>query len=84
MTVEFATCEKNTAFEYIKKVLPSKEIKEEMISKLLLLVEKDILRVQDPLMYGNTIGVVQGRNFKQENMSEVNEAIDQLKINKII
>jgi len=82
--IEFATCEVNRAFDYLKQVYPSREITKEMVSKLLDLVSKDILRIQDPYMYGNKIAVVAGNKYKPENKVEIDEAIKQLKENGLI
>ena len=84
MNIEFATCNKETAFGYLEKVYPSKKLTKEMVSKLLDLVEKDIVRVQDPLMYGNRIGVSQGKKFKPEDKVLVDEAISQMKQNDLL
>ena len=84
MNIEFATCVKTTAFGYLQKVYPTKTITEDQVSKLLDLVGRDIVRIQDPYMYGNRIGVVGGSNYKPENKLEIDEAIAQLKENKIL
>ena len=67
MYIQFATCERNRALEYIKKVYPSKTITDtpDCAADLLALVEKDIVRIQDPMMYGNRIEVVPGRQYKE-------------------
>ena len=67
MNIEFATCNRVTAFGYLQKVYPSKNITEEMCSKLLDLVADDIVRIRDPLMYGNKVAVIAGNNYKSEN-----------------
>ena len=84
MNIEFATCVKATAFGYLQKVYPSKDLKEEMCSKLLDLVQKDIVRIRDPLMYGNRIAVVQGQKYNSENKKDIDEAIAQLKENELL
>lgn len=84
MNIEFATCVKTTAFGYLQKDCPTKTITEDQVSKLLDLVSRDIVRIQDPYMYGNRIGIIQGRNYKSENMPEINEAIAQMKENDLI
>ena len=84
MNIEFATCVKATAFGYLQKVYPTKNVTEEKVSKLLSLVERDIVRIQDPYMYGNRIGVVAGTNYKAENKTEIDEAISQLKENDLL
>lgn len=59
MNIEFATCERVRALEFIQRVYPSKKITDtpDCAGPLLDLVEKDIVRIQDPTMYGNRIGV---------------------------
>ena len=84
MNIEFATCNKSTAFSYLQKVYPNTCLTVNMVSKLLDLVDKDILRVRDPLMYGKTIGVIAGNNYKPELKPLVDNAISQLKENKLL
>ena len=69
MTIQFATCERRRALEFIQKVYPGRNIEDtpESISTLLDLVEKDIIRIQDPNMYGKRIGVVPGRNWTEDD-----------------
>jgi hypothetical protein len=64
MNIEFATCERKRALEFIQKVYPSKMITDtpECAGPLLDLVERDIVRIQDPMMYGNRIAVSQNAN----------------------
>ena len=84
MNIEFATCVRVTAFGYLQKVYPKMNVTEEMVSKLLDLVQKDIVRVQDPYMYGNRIGIVAGNNYnKEKHTSLINEAISQLHENNL-
>ena len=78
MDIEFATCVRNKALEYIQKALPS--VEENDIVLLLDLIEKDILRVQDPHMYGSRIGIVPGQKYNNKFKNEINEAIKPLKI----
>ena len=84
MNIEFATCSKGTAFGYLQKVYPSKTITEKMCSKLLDLVDKDIVRIRDPYMYGNRIAVIGGNKYMPENKPEIDEAIEQLKENDLL
>lgn len=84
MVINFATCEVDRAFEYIQKVYPSRVVNKEEISKLLDLVGKDILRVQDPSMYGNQIQVIRGNNFTEADNEAIQDAIKQLKENDFI
>lgn len=57
MDIEFATCEHKQALEFIQQVYPSKTITDtpECAGPLLDLVERDIVCVQNPMMYGNQI-----------------------------
>lgn len=74
MNIEFATCERHRALGYIQRVYPSKIITDtpESAGPLLDLVEKDIVRVQDPMMYGNQIAVSpNATNWKEEYREQV-------------
>ena len=59
MNIEFATCERARALSYIQRVYPSSVITDspDSAGPLLDLVERDIVRIQDPAMHGNTIAV---------------------------
>jgi len=63
--IQFATCERKKALEYLQKVYPSRTITDtqESAQALLDLVEKDLVRIQDPFMYGNRIQVVPGKKW---------------------
>lgn len=67
MNIEFATCERKRALEFIQRVYPSASIKDtpEQAGPMLDLVEKDVIRIQDPMMYGNSIQAVPGRNWDE-------------------
>lgn len=64
MDIEFATCERKRALEFIQRVYPSKSITDtpDCAGPLLDLVERDIVRIQDPTMYGNKIAVSPNAN----------------------
>jgi hypothetical protein len=59
MNIEFATCERSRALSFIQQVYPNKTITDtpDCAGPLLDFVEKDIVRIQDPMMYGNSIQV---------------------------
>lgn len=59
MGIEFATCERQRALGFIQAVYPSRIITDtpDSAGPLLDLVEQDIVRIQDPMMYGNRIEV---------------------------
>ena len=73
----FATCEVKGAIRFLKKAYPEKEIKEEQIPKLVDLIGKDILRIQDPDFH-IPAQIVSGRKYdKNEHLELVNEAINE-------
>lgn len=67
MIINFATCDRKRALEFIQKVYPSKTITDtpESAGPLLDFVEKDIVRIQDPIMYGNRIEVIPSKNWDE-------------------
>lgn len=73
MTIQFATCCRKTALEYIQAVYPSKKISDtpESAGKLLDFVEKDIVRIQDPRMYGSQVQVTPATNWDEKYREEI-------------
>ena len=65
--INFATCVRGTALEFVRKVLPSMDIEDtpESAGPFLDFVERDIVRVQDPMMYGNTIAITPSKNWDE-------------------
>lgn len=80
MSFSFATCERNRALKFIQKVYPSKTISDtpESAGPLLDFVEKDIVRIQDPMMHGNNIGVLPSKNWKEEYRDDIIKACQQI------
>ena len=68
MNIEFATCERKRALGFLQKVYPSKVITDTpgCAGPLLDFVEQDVVRIQDPLMYGNRIQVVPGKAWVED------------------
>lgn len=68
MIIAFATCERQRALAFIQQVYPAKKIVDtpDCAGPLLDLVEKDIVRVQDPAMHGSVIAVIPSTNWKEE------------------
>ena len=66
--IDFATCNRGQALKYIQTVYPDKDITDtpESAGKLLDFVEKDMVRVQDPMMYGNQIAINPGKNWVED------------------
>lgn len=76
MNIQFATCCRKSALEYIQKVYPSREITDTPDSAGLLLdfVEKDIVRIQDPRMYGPQISVIPATNWDEKYKDDIFQA----------
>ena len=68
MGINFATCERRSALAFIQQVYPLKEITDtpDSAGPLLDFVEKDIVRIQDPIMYGKRIQVLPGKNWVED------------------
>ena len=65
--IHFATCERKRALDYVRQVLPSKTLEDttDSISLFLDFVERDIIRVQDPLMYSDQIAIIPSKNWDE-------------------
>lgn len=76
MYINFATCERKRALEYLREVLPSKDLKDtpESAGPFLDYVEKDIVRVQDPMMYGSQIAITPSTNWDEKHRQPLTEA----------
>ena len=72
MNIQFATCNRHSALEYIKRVYPDNVITDtdDCAKPLLDLVQEDYLRIQDPMMYGNRIGIMPGKRFDKCELSK--------------
>lgn len=68
MAFSFATCNRSSALSFLQRVCPSKGITDtpDSAGPLLDLVEKDLVRVQDPMMHGNRIAVIPGKKWKED------------------
>ena len=69
MNIEFATCERRRALGYIQQVYPSQTITDtpDSAGPLLDFVEEDLVRIQDPFMYGGNIQVVPGKKWVEDD-----------------
>lgn len=76
MHIEFATCERSSALKFIQRVYPNYTISDtpDSAGPLLDLVERDVMRVQDPSMYGNRIAIVPGNNFTEADRDSCTKA----------
>ena len=77
MFVSFATCNRREALSFLQKACPADGIEDtaNSASPVLDLVEKDILRVQDPMMHGSRIAIIAGKQHGAQHNDEVQSAI---------
>lgn len=73
MVFNFATCNRQSALEFIQRVYPDKVITDtpESAGRLLDYVEKDIVRIQDPLMHGQSPQVIPAANWNESYRDEI-------------
>lgn len=76
--VDFSTCVPSAALARLQKVEPESGFTAENIPLLLALVGDDVLRVQDPMMYGSQIGIMPGNNYDADRKPEVDKAVAEL------
>lgn len=70
----FATCDRHRALEFIRAVYPSKTISADDAGPLLDFIEKDIVRIQDPMMHGNSPQIIPGTNWDESHRQAVFDA----------
>lgn len=75
MNIQFATCERHRALDFLKRVYPSRVVTDtpESAGPLLDFVERDVVRVQDPMMHSvnGTIQIVPGKHWDESLREEV-------------
>ena len=75
MSFNFATCDRNRALGFLQDIYPSQTITDtpESAGQLLDYVEKDIVRIQDPLMHktNGTIQVIPATNWNESHRDGV-------------
>ncbi len=75
MAIHFATCNRRDALGFLQKVYPSATVTDtpNCAGPLLDLVEKDILRIQDPMMHAinGCIAIIPATYFKEAQGEEV-------------
>lgn len=77
-TVDFSTSVPSEALKRLQKVEPDSGFTAENLPLFLGLVREDVLRVQDPFMYGSRIGVMPGKNYSEGRKPEVDAAVAEL------
>ena len=77
--ITFASCSWNGspgAKNHIQKMYPDKTIKDELIPILIDLINRDVLRVQDPAFH-QPYQIITGNNYTEFHDDEINMAIKQ-------
>ena len=71
MGFSFATCDRKSALGFLQKSYPGREVDDSGSTATLLdLVEKDVIRVQDPMMHPNT-QIIPARNWDEDRRDQV-------------
>jgi len=78
-SVIFGTNNRETALKYIQQSEPSKKHTEESAVKLLDLVEKDVIRIGDPFMYGGKSPITPSDAYTEDMHTEVMTAINSIR-----
>ncbi len=65
---EFATCDKNMAISFLKKLYPNGKVNEQTCALIMPFITSDIVRIQDPDFHKPS-QVVAGKNWS-ENKEE--------------
>lgn len=79
MSIIFATCDVKKAMGFINKMYPShKDLIEEDIPQLVKLINRDVVRVQDPDFH-QPCQIIEGRNYTKEYSVDIFDAISELK-----
>lgn len=75
MSFAFATCERNRALEFLKKLYPSSKVEdtETSVKDLLDIIEADEIRVCDPDYHGGQI--IQGTNWNDTTHERATAAL---------
>lgn len=78
--INFATCERGDALRYMQTASPADDITDspECAGPVLDLVERDVLRVQDPLMHGSRIAIIAGKAYSDSDEAAVSAAVNVL------
>ena len=72
MSIVFATCERRRALSFLGELYPSQKLKDTgATSRLLDIVEKDIIRIPDPMMHGKRVSPVRGDKWDESQLEMV-------------
>jgi len=74
----FATCNTSSAFRFLQQMYPKKALRSESFPKLMDLIKRDIVRVEDPNFH-QPCQIIGGDNYKEEYKQEIDAAIAEFK-----
>jgi len=76
MSFAFATCNRQNALGFLKKLYPSSLVEDtpESVKPLLDIIEADELRICDPDYHGGQI--IEGRNFRADTTERAQAALE--------
>lgn len=77
MKVQFASCQRNYVLDFIKKGYPNSVVTAEKLPKLMIGIEKDIVRITDPDYH--QLAIVPGKNFQESNLTEMKEIVNEIR-----
>ena len=77
MFINFATCERGRALSFLRAVLNSGVVEDTdgSAGTFLDFVEADVVRVQDPMMYGSRIQIIPGNNWDESKRDAVTASL---------
>lgn len=78
--ISFATCEVGRAVEFIQKMYPSKVVTKDKFPLVAYLIERDILRVQDPDFH-QPCQIIAGKSYSTAHDGLIEAAMKEFKAN---
>lgn len=77
MTFQFATCERSTALGFLKKLYPHADVSDtpECAGPVLDFVEKDYIRIPDPMMHGMTVSIFPTNKCPKDLIPSITSAL---------
>ena len=74
--MQFATCDRKRALCFLQEVYSLRNIKDtpDSAGPVLDFVEQDLIRIQDPSIYGKQIQVMPGKNWKENMRDQITKA----------
>jgi len=78
MTFSFATCNRSFALDFLKRMYPEREGRDvPFVHDLLDYVEKDVIRIQDPMMHSSP-QIIAWKNWSDAEQENIVKLAQQL------